>query len=194
MDERTDPIAAFQDAFTRARAIESTDPTAMTLATADASGRPSARMVLLKGIDARGFVFYTNRASRKALQIAENPVGALCIHWPMLHEQVRAEGAVELVSNGESDAYFATRPRGSQIAAWASEQSASLASRDVLLERVRELEARFQGREVPRPEFWGGYRLVPERIEFWWGKKDRLHERALFTRRGEGWAFELLQP
>jgi pyridoxamine 5'-phosphate oxidase len=194
MDASTDPIAAFAEAFDRARAIETGDATAMTLATADAAGRPSARMVLLKGIDARGFAFYTNRTSRKGRQLAENAAAALCIYWPTLHEQVRVEGTVELVSDDESDAYFATRPRGSQIAAWASRQSAALASPDELAERVRELEQRFDGREVPRPEFWGGYRVVPERIEFWWGKKDRLHERALFVRAGGGWTFEALQP
>ena len=194
MDASTDPIAAFAETFERARATEPNDASAMTLATCDAAGRPSARMVLLKGADARGFVFYTNRNSRKAQQLAENRAAALCIHWPTIHEQVRVEGSVELVSDAESDAYFATRPRGSQIAAWASRQSAPLGSPAELAARVRELEQRFDGREVPRPDFWGGYRVVPERIEFWWGRENRLHERALFVRSAGGWTFEALQP
>ncbi len=139
----------------------------MTLATADASGRPSARMVLLKGIDDRGFVFFTNYESRKSMDLAANPFAALCIHWAKAGEQIRVEGRIERVSDAESDAYFETRGRGSQIGARASRQSAPLPSREALLDRVREIERRLRGRPVPRPEFWGGYRVVPERVEFW---------------------------
>jgi len=159
-----DPIALARDLLEQRRASEPTDATAMTLATADAAGRPSARIVLLKGIDPRGFVFFTNRESRKARELEERPSAALVLHWPQAAEQLRVEGRVERVSDAESDLYFATRPRGSQIGAWASSQSRPLESREVLLDRVREVEARFAGQPVPRPTFWGGYRLVPDRI------------------------------
>jgi pyridoxamine 5'-phosphate oxidase len=192
--EPTDPFLLARELLEQRQATEPTDATAMTLATADASGRPSARMVLLKGIDERGFVFFTNYESRKSMDLAENPFAALCIHWAKAAEQIRVEGRIERVSDAESDAYFETRPRGSQIGAWASRQSAPLPSREALLERVREIERRFDGRPVPRPEFWGGYRVVPERIEFWYGQESRLHDRVVYLRHGDGWRIERLYP
>ncbi|MFO0760901.1 MAG: pyridoxamine 5'-phosphate oxidase [Byssovorax sp.] len=189
----TDPFTRFREAFARARETEAHDPTAMTLATADAEGRPSARVVLLKEIDDRGLVFYTNRESRKARELEENPRAALVVHWASRVEQVRVEGRVERVSDEESDAYFATRPRGSQIGAWASRQSFPLASRDDLAREVALTEARFPG-VVPRPPFWGGYRVVPSRFEFWYGREDRLHDRIVYTRVDDGWAVERLYP
>jgi pyridoxamine 5'-phosphate oxidase len=166
----------------------------MALATADARGRPSVRMVLLKDVDARGFAFYTNVESRKARDLAARPVAALCFHWPLTDVQVRVEGTVVPVADDEADAYFATRPRGSQISAWASRQSATLASRDVLLERVARIERRFAGAKVPRPPHWSGYRVVPRSIEFWESRADRLHERLLYVRARGGWRVRALQP
>ncbi|XXY51560.1 pyridoxamine 5'-phosphate oxidase [Sorangium sp. So ce269] len=192
--EPTDPFVLARELLEQRQTTEPTDATAMTLATADASGRPSARMVLLKGIDDRGFVFFTNYFSRKAVELEANPFAALCIHWAKAAEQIRVEGRVERVTEAESDAYFATRPRGSQIGAWASRQSAPLPSREQLIERVREIEARFEGRPVPRPEFWGGYRVVPERIELWRGQESRLHDRVVYHRDGDGWRVERLYP
>ncbi|XXT15281.1 pyridoxamine 5'-phosphate oxidase [Sorangium sp. So ce429] len=192
--EPTDPFVLARELLEQRQTTEPTDATAMTLATADASGRPSARMVLLKGIDDRGFVFFTNYSSRKAVELEANPFAALCIHWAKAAEQIRVEGRVERVTEAESDAYFATRPRGSQIGAWASRQSAPLPSREQLIERVREIEARFEGRPVPRPAFWGGYRVVPERIEIWRGQESRLHDRVVYHRDGDGWRVERLYP
>jgi pyridoxamine 5'-phosphate oxidase len=189
-----DPLTLARELVEQRKATEVTDATAMTLATADAAGRPSARMVLLKGIDNRGFAFVTNLQSRKAQELEQNPFAALCFHWPIAAEQLRVEGRVERASDAESDAWFAARPRASQISAWASAQSAPLSSRDALLERVREVEARFAGREVPRPPFWGGYRLVPDRVELWQGRESRLHERVRFTREADGWRAERLSP
>jgi pyridoxamine 5'-phosphate oxidase len=190
---RGGPIARFRELFARAAAEESCDHTAAALATADATGAPSARMVLLKGVDRRGFVFFTNYRSRKARELAANPRAALCFHWPTLEIQVRIEGAVERVSAAESDAYFKTRPRESQVAAWASDQSRRLPSRRALLARW----ARTAGRlptPAPRPDFWGGYRIVPARIEFWRSEPHRLHRRALYVRTARGWRRELLYP
>jgi pyridoxamine 5'-phosphate oxidase len=189
-----DPLAAFREALSRAQSREPHDATAMTLATVDAEGRPSARIVLLKGVDAQGFTFYTNRESRKGRDLSENPRAALCIHWPAGAEQVRVEGRVERLPDEESDAYFASRPRGSQLGAWASEQSRPLATRTELEERVREIDARWAGKPVPRPPHWGGYRVVPERIEFWFGRDDRLHDRFVYERDGEGWRTVRLNP
>jgi pyridoxamine 5'-phosphate oxidase len=191
---RADPLAVLRDAFARAAEASPADPTAAALATADARGWPSVRIVLVKEVDARGLVFFTNRESRKGRELAENPRAALCFHWPALGEQVRAEGPVAEVSEGESDAYFATRPRISQVSAWASRQSASIATRAELEAAVREVEARFAGRAVPRPAFWGGYRLAPERIEHWKSEEGRLHQRTLFVRSPDGWTRSLLSP
>jgi pyridoxamine 5'-phosphate oxidase len=190
----TDPILRFHEALARARAASPADPTAAALATADARGRPSVRMVLVKAVDARGFVFFTNRESRKARDLAENPAAALCFHWPAIEEQVRVEGAVSLASDAESDAYFASRPRESRLGAWASRQSAPVASRAALEAALREIEARFGAGEIPRPAFWGGYRITPERIEFWRSGPGRLHHRERYERDGARWIVTLLQP
>jgi pyridoxamine 5'-phosphate oxidase len=194
MSEPADPFARFDEVFARASASAPFDPIAMTLATATPDGRPSCRVVLLHGADARGFVFYTNYNGRKARELQANPHAALCFYWPWTEEQVRIEGTVTQVSADESDAYFRTRPRGSQIGAWASRQSEVIASRDELLARVREVEARYEGREVPRPPHWGGYRLLPQRIEFWKAEPYRLHHRTLYERAASGWTVSLLSP
>jgi pyridoxamine 5'-phosphate oxidase len=151
-------------------------------------------MVLLREVDARGFVFHTNYNSRKARELTGNPRAALCVHWHSLEEQIRIEGRVERLSPDESDVYFGQRPRGSQLGAWASDQSAPLPSREVLEEQYRDIERRFAGQPVPRPDFWGGFRLVPDRIEFWFGRPDRLHDRLLYVRRGDAWTIERLYP
>jgi len=190
----TDPIARFQRWFARARATEPALPEAMTLATADARGRPSARMVLLKHADRDGFVFYTNGRSRKGAQLRTNPRAALVFHWGALGRQVRVEGPVEEVSAAEADAYWATRPRASQLAALASEQSAPLPARAQLVARWRALAARCRGVAVPRPRHWTGYRVIPQAIEFWTHRDHRLHDRELFTRTGRGWKRTRLQP
>lgn len=189
-----DPIQLFGAWFARASEREAHEANAMTLATVDERGRPSARVVLLKSFDARGFVFHTNRLSRKGVELDGQKVAALCFHWAGGEEQVRIEGRVERISDDESDAYFATRPRGSQIGAWASLQSEELASREALEARVAEMEARFPD-QVPRPPHWGGYRVVPDRVELWKGRADRLHERRVFTRgAAEAWVETRLFP
>ncbi len=189
-----DPISRFQDAFDRARAASKNDPTAVALATADESGAPSVRIVLLKHADERGFVFYTNRTSRKGTDLTKNPRAALCFYWPELGEQVRVEGSIELVSDAESDAYFHSRPRDSQVGAWASRQSRQLESRDILLERFQDLSQEYEGKPVPRPPWWGGYRILPQRMEFWRHGEHRLHERELYVRGEGGWLHVLLNP
>jgi pyridoxamine 5'-phosphate oxidase len=187
------PITEFLNAIERA-ANRQVDTAPVALATADAAGRPSVRMVLLRGVDEHGFVFHTNYNSRKAKELFANPHAALCFHWPTLEEQIRVEGRVERLPDEESDVYFRSRPRGSQLGAWASDQSAVLASRETLEEKYREIERRFEAKDVARPPFWGGFRLVPERIEFWFGRPDRLHDRLCYTRDGAAWKIERLYP
>jgi pyridoxamine 5'-phosphate oxidase len=189
-----DPHLLFDTWYAEARQSEINDSNAVALATADSSGQPAVRMVLLKGHDARGFVFYTNRGSRKAGALAENPKAALLFHWKSLRRQVRIEGAVTLASDAESDAYFASRGRDSQLGAWASDQSRPLDTRATFEARFAETEARFAGQDVPRPPHWGGYRVVPDRIEFWQDRAHRLHERRLFVRVGDDWQEGLLYP
>jgi pyridoxamine 5'-phosphate oxidase len=187
------PIDVYLRAAERARE-HGIDTAPVALGTADAAGRPSVRIVLIRHVDERGFVFHTNYNSGKAADLNENPRAALCFHWPSLEEQIRVEGPVERISPSESDAYFATRPRGSQIGAWASEQSRELTSQEVLHQRTQEVEQRFAGRDVTRPPHWGGIRVIPERIEFWFGRTDRLHERHLYTRTGGEWHLSRLYP
>jgi pyridoxamine 5'-phosphate oxidase len=192
-----DPFFRFGELLERARATPLPEPTAMALTTVNAEGRPSTRMVLLKGFDARGFVFFTNLGSRKARDLAQNPYVALCFHWQPLEVQVRIEGRAEPVSEAEADAYFASRPRGSQIGAWASRQSEPLPERTILEDRVKEVEARYEGQAIPRPPFWSGFRVVPDRIEFWQGMPSRLHDREVFTPDAgapRGWRVEKLYP
>ncbi|MGE0179540.1 MAG: pyridoxamine 5'-phosphate oxidase [Sphingomonas sp.] len=189
-----DPHRLFEQWFAEARVSEPNDAEAMALATANAAGAPSARMVLLKGHDERGFAFYTNGESRKGGELAENPRAALVFHWKSLRRQVRIEGRVESVSPKDADAYFASRSRDARIGAWASDQSRPLESRASFEARYEKLVGEFEGREVDRPDYWRGYRLVPERIEFWTDRPHRLHERRLFTRGGGGWIEGLLYP
>jgi len=188
------PEPLFQAWLDEAFASEPDVPDAMSVATVSADGKPSVRMVLLKSFDARGFVFYTNTHSRKGHDIAANPNGALCFHWKSLGRQVRAEGTLSFVADGESDAYWASRPRGSQIAAWASDQSETVADRQTLEARVATIEQRFAGGSVPRPPHWRGYRLTPDHIEFWLNVANRLHDRLVFHRAGNGWQTERLYP
>ena len=189
------PIAQFQKWFADAVATGMHLPEAMTLATATKDGRPTARLVLLKNVNDDGFVFYTNYRSAKARELDENPFAALVFYWPQLDRQVRVDGSVSRVSGRESDEYFQTRPRGSQLGALASPQSEVIASRDVLEERFQELERQYEGQVIDRPEHWGGYRLKPERIEFWKSRPGRLHDRILFERQPDGsWSIKRLAP
>ena len=191
----TDPFALFAEWMALAQASEINDPDAMALATATANGRPSVRMVLMRRHGPDGFGFFTNLDSRKGQEIAANPWGALCIHWKSLRKQVRAEGRLVQVSDADADDYFASRSRNSQIGSHASDQSRPLDSRDTFVRRVEEAQARFADGDVPRPERWSGFRLVPDRIEFWEDVEFRLHHRRLFTRQADGgWSEGLLYP
>lgn len=192
------PLPLFQKWLADAEETELNDPNAMALATVNAAGRPSIRMVLLKGLDDRGFVFYTNRDSRKGTDLAANPNAALCFHWKSLRRQIRIEGRVEKVSDSESDEYYRSRPIGSRIGAWASQQSRPLENREVLADRVAALEQQYQGHEdtIPRPPHWGGYRVIPHAIEFWHDGEFRLHRRVVYTQKadGTGWNRAMLYP
>ncbi len=189
-----DPIELFKQWYGEAQKLPLEEPTSMTLATADAQGRPSVRVVLLKAVDHRGFVFYTNLTSRKAHDLEANPYAALCFHWMPVGRQVRVSGPVEKVSDAEADEYFASRPRQSQIAAWASKQSLPMEGRFELEKRVAKYAARFAIGGLPRPPFWSGYRVIPESIEFWNVRPYRLHDRVLFTRTDNGWRAQELYP
>jgi pyridoxamine 5'-phosphate oxidase len=196
-DLHAEALATFDQLFEEAALAGEPDRTALTVATATLDARPSARIVLLKAHDARGFVFYTHLDGRKGRELQANPYAALLFHWARVRNgvQVRIEGAVEIVSDAEADAYFATRPRGSQVGAWASKQSETLESRDTFEERVHKAEKEFEGREVPRPPRWSGLRVKPERIEFWFGAEFRLHERWLYERNRAGeWTKRMLYP
>jgi pyridoxamine 5'-phosphate oxidase len=190
----TDPLILFDEWLTEARAGEPNDAEAMALATADAGGRPFVRMVLLKGHGPQGFVFYTNEQSAKGEQLDANPRAALLFHWKSLRRQVRVEGPVERVTDADADVYFASRGRDSQLGAWASDQSRPLDQRATFEQRFEDMQRTYEGRDVPRPPHWGGYRVVPERIEFWTDRPHRLHERRLFVRDGDRWSEGLLYP
>ena len=189
-----DPIRQFHRWFEEATLSEIAEPNVMVLATASADGRPSARIVLLRGYDARGFAFFTNYESRKGRELEANPHAALVFHWHDLERQVRIEGAVARVSAEESDSYFQGRPAGSRLGAWASRQSEVIADREILGARMRALELQYADREIPRPEYWGGYRVVPTVIEFWQGRPSRLHDRLRYSRSDRGWLIERLSP
>lgn len=189
-----DPIEEFQRVFERAQDDAPGDPTAFCLATATREGAPAARVLLLKGVDADGFVFFTNYESRKGRELAENPRAAMCFYWHWIHQQVRIEGRVERLDERSSDEYFHSRPRGSQIGAWASLQSQPLPSRVRLLRRYLEAQARWATGTIPRPPHWGGFRLRPERLEFWSDKTYRLHDRVVYRLEGERWSRDRLYP
>jgi len=188
------PIVQFTSWYGHARKTGVPLPDSFTLATVTSDGRPDARMLLLKGVDERGFVFYTNYESRKGAEIAKNPFGAMVFHWNQLFRQVRIEGRLEKVTTQESEAYFHSRLRGSQVGAWASLQSSTLANREEFEKKVVEYELKFKGQAVPLPPFWGGFRLIPDRIEFWQGRPSRLHDRLCFLREGNAWKMTRLSP
>ena len=191
------PLSRFTRLYAQAQQVDRSilpDANAMSLATVGMSGNPSVRIVLMKDFDENGFVFYTNLEGRKGRELRTHPVAAICFYWPSLEVQVRAEGPVTAVTDDEADAYFATRPRESQIGAWASVQSQPIEKVNDLADRVREFDEKFRGAEVPRPPFWSGFRLRHERIEFWKARPGRLHERHLYTRSGDSWTMETLYP
>ena len=192
-----EPFNRFRDLFARAQQLPKDcfpEPNAMSVATVAPGGQPSNRIVLLKAFDERGFVFYTNFDGRKGRELLTTPKAALCFHWPPLEIQIRIEGVVERVTDAEADAYFASRARGSQIGAWASLQSQPIAHEGDLQRRVAEIERQFEGRDVPRPPHWSGFRIVPHRIEFWYGGQSRLHDRYVYTRNADAWRVEQLYP
>jgi pyridoxamine 5'-phosphate oxidase len=193
-DLDADPIRQFNRWFDQAKAAGQPEPEAMALATATPAGEPSVRFVLLRGLDARGFVFYTNGRSRKGREMADNPMAALVFRWWTLERQVRVSGPVSPVEPAESDAYFQSRPRGAQLGAWASAQSEPLTSRVVLEEQLSTVARRFAGRQVPRPPWWGGYRVHPAEVEFWQGRPDRLHDRLAYRLAGGRWRIQRLSP
>ena len=190
----TDPFSIFRDWYQEAIDAGTADPSIMTLATVDRKGRPAARIVLLKSYDETGFVFYTNYQSRKGMELAQHPYAALVLHWQGTGHQVRIEGAAEKVPASASDRYFVNRPRGSQLGAWASEQSHEIPSRASLDESLKRWESKFRNQPVPRPPHWGGYRVIPEKIEFWSDRENRMHERMLFEKTDQGWVFKILAP
>lgn len=189
-----DPFAQFGTWFNHALNAGVAEPNAMTLATASPDGAPSARIVLMKGFDPRGFMFFTNYSSRKGRELAANPRASLCFHWQLLERQVRIEGTVEKTSRAESDEYFHSRPRDAQIGAWISQQSAVLDSRDALDRVGADLKKRFGEGPVPLPDFWGGFRVIPSAVEFWQGRQSRLHDRLQYVREGSGWKLQRLSP
>ena len=189
-----DPFRRFAQLYKIVLQSEVQEPSAVILATSTPEGKPSARVVLLKGFDERGFVFYTNLESRKGKEIAQNPNATLCFYWEVIHHQIRVEGKVNQVSDEEADAYFATRDRGSQIGAWASKQSSQLGNQAALLARVAKYQMKFAGRKVTRPDFWSGYRILPERFEFWHRRENRLHERIVYNRDDAEWTVSYLYP
>lgn len=193
-DVSPDPVAEFARWFAEAQTAAVDEPNAMMLATATSDGRPSARVVLLKGFDERGFVFFTDYRSRKGVELEANPRAALAFHWGEVERQVRIEGRVTRTTREESELYYRTRPLGSRLGAWASHQSRPIASRDVLEAGLREIERRFAGTEVPLPPHWGGYRVRPELFEFWQGRESRLHDRIRYLREGERWRVERVSP